>query len=30
VIGSKGELTGYLGGLKAKQFLLELEKRRKC
>ena len=26
VIGSKGELTGYLGGLKAKQFLLELEK----
>ena len=27
VIGAKGELTGYLGGLDRKQFLLELEKR---
>lgn len=30
VIGSKGKLTGYLGGLKAKQFLLELEKTNGC
>ena len=25
VVGSNGQLTGYAGGLKRKQFLLELE-----
>jgi methylated-DNA-[protein]-cysteine S-methyltransferase len=25
VIGAKGELTGYAGGLEAKEFLLKLE-----
>lgn len=28
VVGSTGSLTGYGGGLAAKQFLIELEKRR--
>ena len=27
VVGADGSLTGYGGGLEAKQFLLELEKR---
>ena len=29
VIGQNGQLTGYAGGLSAKQYLLELEQRNK-